>query len=356
MSSILMKREQVLRHPTKPIEVSAEKRIGDLVGEMALTGFQGRKLGEALDVWTRMLKKREIVIWLGMAGAMIPAGMRKIVSYLIERRMIDVLVTTGANLYHDAYEAFGGRHFQGSDTVDDVQLRKQRIDRMYDIYADERKFYWLDVLIEKDFCARLRDGHRYSSRQIMEKFGAWLGEKARDKESVSVYAAESGAPIFVPAICDSSLGFSIAFANRKRGRAIIIDHTRDVDESSKITEKSKMTGVVIVGGGVPKNFIQQTAVIASYQTRHDRTHNYAVQITTDVPQWGGLSGSTFEEAQSWGKYSPRAQMVNCHADATIALPLIAHALSDRFKRLRRNVPIFDWSNGNLSITFERQKL
>jgi deoxyhypusine synthase len=148
------------------------------------------------------------------------------------------------------------------------------------------------------------------------------------------------------------------FANRRRKRHIIVDHMRDVDESSRITEKSRRTSVIIVGGGVPKNFIQQTAVIASYQTRHDRTHSFAIQFTTDVPQWGGLSGSTFEEAQSWGKYNPRARMVQCFVDATIALPIVSQALSQRFKRFRRRVPKFNWrsQNGGLKIEFQGTRL
>ncbi len=325
---------------------------------MALTGFQGRKLGEAAEVWTAMLKKREIVIWMGVAGAMVPAGMRELITYLIRRRMIDVLVTTGATLYHDAYETIGGKHFLGTDQIDNVMLRRHRIDRMYDVYADENKFYRLDVMIEKDFSSHLQPARPYSSREIMHEFGKWISGVAKDKDGICVAAYEAGVPVFVPAICDSGLGFSLMFANRRRKRRIIVDHMRDVDESSKITEKSRRSAVVIVGGGVPKNFIQQTAVIASYQTRHDRTHDFAIQFTTDVPQWGGLSGSTFEEAQSWGKYNPHARMVQCFTDATIALPIVGHALSQRFKRRKRHVPRFHWGspNGGLEITYQLAKL
>ena len=349
-----MKREQILRRPTRPIEIDPEKTASELVRDMALTGFQGRKLGEAAEVWTTMLKKREMVIWLGLAGAMVPAGMRSLVTYLIRRRMIDVLVTTGATLYHDAYETIGGRHFQGTDTIDNVMLRKQRIDRVYDVYADERKFYELDVMIEKSFSARLQSGRSYSSREVLYEFGKWVSELAKDRDGICVAAYESGVPVFVPAYCDSGMGFSLMFANRRRKRHIVVDHMRDVEESSRITEKSNHTSVIIVGGGVPKNFIQQTAVIASYQTRHDRTHDFAIQFTTDVPQWGGLSGSTFEEAQSWGKYNPHAKMVQCFVDATIALPIVTQALSQRFKRSRRRVPNFNWNEhgNNLSIRFQ----
>jgi deoxyhypusine synthase len=353
-----LRREQVLRHPTRPLEIQPEKTVSDIVADMALTGFQGRKLGEAAEAWTAMLKKREIVIWMGLAGAMVPAGMRELITYLIRRRMVDVLVTTGATLYHDAYETIGGKHFQGTDQIDNMMLRRERIDRMYDVYADERKFYQLDVMIEKDFSARLQSGRPYSSREVMYEFGKWISEMDKDKDGICVSAYQMGVPIFVPAMCDSGLGFSLMFANRRRKRRLIVDHMHDVDESSRITEKSRHTAVIIVGGGVPKNFIQQTAVIASYQTRHDRTHDFAIQFTTDVPQWGGLSGSTFEEAQSWGKYKAHARMVQCFTDATIALPIVTQALSQRFKRSRRRVPVFHWigQNGGLRIKYQPVRL
>ena len=353
-----MKREQILRHPTHPIEIDPEKSVSELVREMSLTGFQGRKLGEAAEIWTAMLRKREMVIWLGLAGAMVPAGMRSLITYLIRRRMVDVLVSTGATLYHDAYETIGGRHFQGTDTTDDVMLRKQRIDRVYDVYADERKFYRLDVMIEKDFASRLQSGRPYSSREVLYEFGKWVSEKARDRDGICVAAYETGVPVFVPSFCDSGMGFSLMFSNRRGKKHLIVDHIRDVDESSRITEKSTHSSVIIVGGGVPRNFIQQTAVIASYQTRHDRTHDFAIQFTTDAPQWGGLSGSTFEEAQSWGKYHPHAKMVQCFTDATIALPIVVQALGQRFKRFRRRVPTFSWSEHGtqLKIAFQSTKL
>ncbi|WP_455363360.1 deoxyhypusine synthase family protein [[Eubacterium] cellulosolvens] len=348
-----MNRQRFLSHPTKPFEVTPSRTADQLMGEMASTAFQGRKLGEALEIWSRMLKKRQIVIWMGVAGAMVPAGMRKIIAQFIRRRMIDVLVTTGATIYHDSYEAIGGKHFKGTDRVDDVQLRKYRVDRMYDVYADERRFYRLDNEIERDFCSLLRDNYPYSSREITEKLGAWLSQRARDKDNISIAAYEAGVPVFLPAICDSSLGFSMMFANRRGPRRIIVDHMKDVDESAMITERCAKSGVVIFGGGVPKNFIQQSAVVASYATRHDRTHNYAIQVTTDAAHWGGLSGATLEEAKSWGKYSPRARMATCHVDSTIALPILAQALADRFKRIRRNVPRFDWTEDALEITFQR---
>ena len=194
-----LQREKILRRPTRPVEVQSEKTISELLSDMSLTGFQGRKLGEAADVWTAMLKKREIVIWMGLAGAMVPAGMRELITYLVRRRMVDVLVTTGATLYHDAYETIGGKHFLGTDQIDNVMLRRNRIDRVYDVYADENKFYHLDVMIEKEFSLRFQPGKAYSSREVMHEFGKWIAEKKRDRDGICVAAYEMGVPIFVPA-------------------------------------------------------------------------------------------------------------------------------------------------------------
>ena len=345
-----MRQKNLLRFPTKPIEISSKDTISELLHGMRSTAFQGRKLGEVADVWTRMLKKKGCVVWLGLSGALVPGGLRKVLSYLIRRRMIDVLVSTGANLYHDCFEARGGKHYLGCSSVSDTLLRKHRIDRIHDVLADERAFYETDNWIEKEFCSHLVDDRAYSSREVLHLLGETLEKKAREKESILIDAYKSNVPIFCPALADSALGFSIMFANRRRGRRIIIDGMRDVDESSKITEKARLTGVVYLGGGVPKNFIQQTAVIASYQTRHDRSHNFAVQITTDMPVWGGLSGCTFEEAQSWGKISRTAPTATCYADITIALPMIAHALAERFKKFKRSIPVFDWHSEGLTIS------
>lgn len=363
--------KRLLKHPTKPIEVLPDKRVSELTEEMLYTAFQGRKLAESIDVWSQMLKSRYLVIWMGLAGAMVPAGMRRIFAYLIKRRMIDVLVVTGANLYHDLCESLGVKHFIGSPFVDDVKLRESKVDRIYDVFADEDKFYEVDRVIMNDFCLLLKDNYPYSSREVLYLLGGFLNKYAKEKDSILINAYKNKVPIFCPALCDSSLGFSIMFANRRkterivkiRGdevvlkkRKIIIDELKDIDESAKITEKAKQTGVIYIGGGVPKNFIQQTAVIAGYQVRSDRSHKYAIQITTERPEWGGLSGATFEEAQSWGKIKPDAKKVSCYADATIALPIVSHALSDKFKKLSRNVPLFNWAAGNFSIEYNRLKL
>lgn len=348
--------KKMLRRPTVPIPVGQGKSIDDILSEMKLTAFQGRKLAETVDVWSRMLRKRRTVIWFGFAGAMIPAGMRRLLAYLIKKRMVDVIVSTGANFYHDAFEVAGGKHYLGNEACDDRKLRRQRIDRIYDVYADEDRFYQFDRWLDNVFGEQLQDNYQYSSREILWQLGKAFYDKYGEVDSTLVSSYRKGVPLFCPAFGDSALGFSLMFANRKRKRNLILNAFKDVDESSRITEKAKSTGVVYIGGGTPKNFIQQTSVIASYQTRHDRSHNFAVQFTMDMPFWGGLSGCTFEEAQSWGKISSNARTITCYVEATIALPLVVHALAERFRGYKREVPTFDWVNDNVELTFEKTKL
>jgi len=356
-----MGKNKFLETPTRPVKVY-EKDISGLLDEMRYIGFQGRKLGELTNAWVNMLKEDRIVVLMGLAGAMVPAGMRKVVTYLIRKRMIDVLVSSGANLYHDCHEALGRKHYLGTQNANDLVLRQHCVDRIYDVFASEVGFYKTDRWIVKNFAQTLRDGYPYSSREILELLGEKLSERKTAKDSILVNAYRSGVPIFCPAIGDSSLGFSIMFANRPQnkmgdGRArknIIVDCIKDVDEISRICEQAKKTGGVYIGGGVPKNYIQQGAVIASYQTRHNRSHKYGLQITMDSPQWGGLSGCTLEESQSWGKYDADATMVTCYCDATIGLPIVAHALMQKSGKIaeKRKKPHFSWERGSFELKFE----
>jgi deoxyhypusine synthase len=349
-------RSKFLKNPTKPVGVG-EKDISQLLDEMRYIGFQGRKLGELANAWTNMLEEDKIVIFMGLSGAMIPAGMRRVISYLINERMIDVLVSSGANLYHDCHEALGKKHYLGTQNSDDLVLRKHCVDRIYDVFASEAEFYNTDLWIEKYFTSLLEDDKPYSSREILSLLGRELSKLKTAKDSVLASAYKSGVPIFCPAMGDSSLGFSIMFANRGRNgvkRRIVIDCLKDVDEISRICEEETKTAGVYIGGGVPKNYIQQCAVIASYQTGKNRSHKYGLQITMDSPQWGGLSGCTLEESQSWGKYDANATMVTCYCDATIGLPIVAHALMQGAGSIarKRKKPYFSWAENSFKLKFK----
>ncbi len=324
--------------PTTPIEVK-DRNFFDLLKSMSKTGFQGRKLGEAFEIWLEMLEEEKITILMGLAGAMVPAGMRKVISWLIRNRFIDVLVSTGANLFHDIHEALGFKHYIGSEFVNDVELFKEGIDRIYDIFAHEREFNQVDFMIGRIF--EETEGV-LSSREIIERIAEKIRKVAKE-DSIIISAYDMGVPIFCPAIADSSIGIGASLASRR----CIVDTIKDVEELTEIVAKSGKTGVIYIGGGVPKNFIQQTEVVARLKNYEVAGHEYAIQITTDSPQFGGLSGCTFEEGISWGKISCRSRKVQVFVDATIALPILAHGLMNT---KRRNFPKFCF-DGGVSVSF-----
>ncbi len=339
-----------LNNPTRPIEVG-EKTVGELLSEMRYTGFQARKLGESVDVWANMLMEDKLSVFLGLSGAMVPVGMRRIISYLVKKRYIDCLVSTGANLFHDLHEALGGSHYLGSENADDGELFRHSIDRIHDVFAPEDRFRELDRWTA-DFAKGLKKDHRYSSRELMYQLGKEVSGIEGIKDSIIVSACNSKVPVYVPAIADSSFGIGLTTAMRE-GQEVHVDHLKDVDEITTIVENSEKTGVVYIGGGVPKNFIQQTEIVASIHGKKEMGHEFAIQFTTDSPQFGGLSGCTFNEAVSWGKISTHAKMVQVFADASISLPLVSCALYEKMKDKieDRAFPKFDVSGEELKMSF-----
>lgn len=327
-----------LKRPIDPPRVG-ERSVSKILQDMAGTAFQGRKLGESVETWVNMLNEPDLTVFMGLSGAMIPAGMRRIITYLIRQHYVDCIVSTGANLFHDLHEAQGGQHFMGHHAVDDEHLYKHGIDRMYDVFASEEMFRGVDFFIAE--FAKEIEGRSYSSREFM----MLLGERAQAlgwaHDSIVVSAYEEGIPLFVPAIADSSIGIGLALA-RRQGQKVSVDQIADVDEITSMVERSQKTGVIYVGGGVPKNFIQQTEVFSSILGLDVGGHDYAVQYTTDAPHWGGLSGCTFDEAVSWGKVSAQARMVQVFVDATIALPIVVEALHERMGGRKRESSKFEW--------------
>jgi len=317
--------------PTTPVKPT--ERITDLLDAMSKTGFQGRKLGEAFIIWKEMVADPDCTILLGVSGAMVPAGMQECLITLAERHFIDSIVSTGANIFHDICEHLGIRHYRGHHQVDDATLFEKGIDRIYDVFAYEEQFRDVDQQVA-DFIDSIAP-FQGSSRELIKQLGDWLIEIRPEGRSLTATCAREGIPIFVPALADSSIGISMVMA-RRAGTSVNIDQIADTDEITRIVEKAKKTGVVYIGGGVPKNFIQQTQVIASIHDSDLGGHAYAIQFTTDAPHWGGLSGCTFEEAISWGKEAITCPRVQCFCDATIALPLMTSALVSSGSVRQRN--------------------
>ncbi|HEV2230589.1 MAG TPA: deoxyhypusine synthase family protein, partial [Thermoplasmata archaeon] len=326
--------------------------LGDLLTAFQGTSIQARNLGRCLEVWENALRdpKRPTIL-LGIAGPLIAAGLRRVLRDLVDWGLVDVVVSTGAILYQDLYQTIGGRHWVGSPTADDVRLRSLYLDRIYDTYVDERKFEETDRTIG-------RITERFPARPASSReYLGFLGREFKDPESILATAARRGVPVFSPALIDSSIGIGLTLHyQRNRGKPrFLLDAVRDNFELVQILAASSRTAVVYIGGGTPKNWINDGIVMANYAFgREGEGHHYALQITTDVPHWGGLSGSTLDEAQSWGKISASATRAMAHVEASIGLPLLVGALWDRRKRWQpRSRLRFTWSGDEVAIQRRR---
>jgi deoxyhypusine synthase len=290
-----------------------------------------------------------VMIMMGMSGALVPAGMRRLVVYMLKNRLIDCLVSTGANFFHDIHETLGRFHYQSSPSIDDVLLQKNLIDRIYDTLADEEEFREADEMIGK-FAATLDQSRAYSTREFLYLLGKQLAKNAKE-DGIVTAAAKAQVPLYCPAIGDSSIGIGIA-ENRFLGKnQFTFDVVGDVLETAHLAADSPASAVIYFGGGTPKNFVNQTEVTATFMRQSHNGHKYAVQIITDAAHWGGLSGCTFEESQSWGKIAHDASMVDVHCDSTIALPMLVTALSENMGLIRkRKKPAFEMGR-ELKFTF-----
>ena len=291
--------------------------IVDLISSLKDTGFNAKRLAVACEIYKKMIQDKDCVKFFGLAGALVPAGMQKVIHDFIEEGFVDVLVTTGASLTHDIAEILGYHHLQGELSaieVDDSKLHNQELNRIYDVFLPNNVYEGIE-----DFVSKLEIS---DENMPVSSFLKFLGNKLPENESsILKICAEKNVPIFCPAFTDSGLAIQLGFHNRK----LNLNHFTDMLEMVNLAWDAKNAGLCIVGGGVPKNFIMQSLQFC----RNSAT--YAIQITMDRPEPGGLSGATLREAISWGKISEKAKYSTIISDATIALPLIFWFLKKSLK-------------------------
>jgi len=327
----------------KPFSVSPSCSVSALIGKMAGTSFQARNLAQGASIWEEMLQK-DVTIVFGLAGAMIPAGMRSLMVYLIQNRLIDCLVSTGANLFHDLHETLGHPHWKGCADMDDLALASSEVSRIYDVLIPDEELHATEDFIA-DFSRSLPANRAYTTHEFLNRLGKEIATTAKE-EGMLTSAAKAGVPIFCPALGDSVYGTAFAAAKVKHNSKFLLDVAQDVVDMVKLVAFSApKTGVIFIGGGTPKNFTQQAGLCTYLYEKEFVGHQYAIQITADNPQWGGLSGCTFDEARSWRKVAADAQSVTIYSDATIALPLLVSNLaeksSDIFARRKKRASLFD---------------
>ncbi|MCX7750684.1 MAG: deoxyhypusine synthase [Candidatus Bipolaricaulota bacterium] len=314
------RKQRYLRHPVEQLDPTAFNAV-PLLRAMGKTAFQARNLARAAEIYDAMLRDSDCTIILCLAGSLVSAGLGRAIAVLLENRMADAVVATGANIVdQDFFEALGFRHYQGSPDADDNELRELMIDRIYDTYIDEEELRVCDMTVAE--IADAMPPGVYSSREFIAAMGKWLVERGRGAGSITRVAYEKGIPIFCPAFSDSSAGFGLVYHQWHRpDRHVAIDSVKDFRELTRIKIHAKETGLVMVGGGVPKNFAQDVVVAADVLGVEAPMHKYAIQITVADVRDGGLSGSTLKEASSWGKVAQGLEQM-VFAEATLAFPLL----------------------------------
>src|SRR5712692_1239004 len=323
-------RGDAFKNTVDHFDVAKIRNVSEVLEAFNYTSFQSRLLGRCYKIWMRMLTDPDRpLIFFGLSGAMIAGGMRRILRDMIAFHAIDVLVSTGANLSHDLYESLGGRHYMAHHQIDDPTLRSMRIDRVYDTYADDVMFTVADEFVEK-FSETL-EPRGYSSREFFQL----MGQRISDEYGILATAAREHLPIFCPALADSSIGMALTVYRNEQldqGRPpMIYDPMLDNLEIMSLKRRWQKSGVIFIGGGTPKNYIQQVIPMAEIAGMPVPPHSYAIQVTTDDPKFGGLSGCELPESQSWGKLDPKAEQCTVHVDATIGLPLLFTGVMEHYE-------------------------
>jgi len=293
----------------KPIKIEKDMKVSELVDGMGELGFGAGKISKASRIMKKMFNDSECKVFFGVAGAMVPAGMKQIILDMLDET--DVFVTTGANLTHDLIEALGEKHYKGDEFADDKELNEKNIDRIYNVFMKNEVYEKLEDFFKENF-DKLKDCKNIKG--FLWKIGEVLSEK-KIENSILQKCYQKKIPIFCPSISDSGIGLMVWGQFAKGGGETNIDVFSDLKEIIDIAWTSEKNGVIYVGGGVPKNFIQQAL-------QFSKGADYGIQITTDRMEPGGSSGAPLREGISWGKINPNADFVDVFCDATIALPLI----------------------------------
>jgi len=304
--------------PVIQAKVRAGMTVGELVEEYGKSrAYNAGSLWHAVNIYEKMLRDKTVVKFFGFAGAMVPAGMGGIVSDLIEQGHIDVLVSTGANLTHDTIEAIGCRHYHGTEVCDDVKLREEEINRIYDVFLPSDAFVKFEEFLQ-DVFGQIPDGTTISISDMMRLIGENLDT------GILATAAKKEIPIYCPAIQDSMIGLQYWMFNQVH--EVTVDAFADMNGLMDICFSAEKTGAMLIGGGVPKNYIFQSMLMTP------NGFDYAIQLTGDRPDLGGLSGATLEEAKSWGKLTGEATSQTVYGDATINMPLVVAATLERLEK------------------------
>jgi deoxyhypusine synthase len=343
------KSAKFLTTPTRPIQIDRDRSVAGLLMKMEGAGFQARALADAHNLWLDMLSENS-TIFLALSGALVASGMRRLISYLIKNHFVDVIVASGANLFHDLHETLGRYHYQAMGEIDDPELQDAQVGRFHDTLASEYEYREADEWVG-NFANTLDHIRPYSTREFLHLLGRELSEIATE-DGILTSAYKAKVPVFCPGVADSAITVGIASSRINRKNPFQFDVIQDMVEAAYVMARSVSTSVVLFGGGAPRNFLNQTEVTASMLKQSMRGHKFALQIGLDLPESSVTAGRSFDEAMTWSRVSKDAKTINVLCDPTIAMPMLVTALSQTgTKALKsRRRPQFGFGK-DLSVTF-----
>ena len=324
-------KDEYLTQKIIPFNVKKVQNVNDLLDNLRYCGFQGGNLGKALDILEKIVSEKDILTVMTLSGAMVPAGMGEIICILMEFKLIDVLVSTGANVIHDLVDAVVDiGHYKGNPEADDDKLFNLRINRIYDVFLPEENYEQAENkllgIIKEIYNEKII---HTSPNELLRK----VGEKINKRCILSI-AAQNNIPIFVPAFSDSEFALNLIKYSVREGYDFKFDILKDVQDFADIIRNSKEYATIIIGGGVPRNWAQQVfPLLDQIDNIQNLGYNYSVRIHTATEYDGGLSGCTLSESKSWGKYHPESKYISVWCDATIALPILVTGLLQRLKKI-----------------------
>ena len=307
-------------HEVEQFKIKDGISADELVKNMGKSGVMGSgRISRAADIITTMFNDKDCTIFFGAAGALIPGGMKNILIDILSTGRVKVFVTTGAMLTHDLVEALGYHHYKGTARVDDSVLNKKGIDRMYDSFMPNKVYEGLEDFFKKNFDKIFNE--RMSIKEFIYKLGSLVPD---DHPSILRTCYKKKITVFCPAIADSGIGLMI-WGHLAKNKSVDVQVFDDLKDMLDITWTAKKSGFIYLGGGVPKNYVQQALQLG-------KGAEYGVQITMDRPEPGGSSGAELREGISWGKLNQKAKFTDVICDVTIALPLIWSAVKTRLKK------------------------
>jgi len=334
-----MKKKELLKSVIQHIDIKSIDST-PIIDAMRSMSFTSRDTADAADILNKMINDDGCTVILTLAGSTSAAGCMQVYVDMVKNNMVDVIVATGASIVDmDFFEALGFKHYKGSYNADDKQLRDNYIDRIYDTFIDEEELQVCDMTIKE--IADSLEARPYSSREFIREMGRWLVKNSRKKDSLVQACFEHNVPVFCPAFTDSSAGFGLVKHQWDHpDKHVTIDSVRDFMELTMIKMEAKASGLFMIGGGVPKNFVQDTVICAEVLGKEVPMHQYAVQITVADPRDGACSSSTLKEASSWGKVETLYEKM-VYAEATSVVPLIISYVYHKMDWKKRKK--YEWS-------------